>query len=263
LVKGMVAMAWRRIGGEASGGGGKQLCLVFPNGWGGRRQGAGRRSRSNRGNVRHQARPKHRAGEPVHVTLRSEFRPLRSAFVFPTVRGAIRDLNRRWRDRFRVVHFSVQSDHLHLIVEAADRKALLGGVRGLSVSLARRVNQLVFRRGRVMADRWHGRALSTPRAVRHVLAYLLGNFRKHEQLAVGAIDPFSSAPYFLGFLEFAKGVPAAANLQRVAGVELARGSPVLEPRSWLLRTGWQRHGLISIHEAPRGHSDPLPQSPRM
>jgi hypothetical protein len=152
-----------------------------------------------------------------------------------------------------VVHFSVQSDHLHLIVEAADRKALLGGVRGLSVSLARRVNQLVFRRERVIADRWHGRALSTPRAVRHALVYLLGNFRKHAQPGGGLVDPFSSAPYFSGFLEFAHGIPASGDLRRVAGVELARGSPVLEPCSWLLRAGWRRYGLISIREAPRGH----------
>jgi putative transposase len=246
-------MAGRRIACGVRNGGGKQLCLAFPNGWGGLRDGAGRKSRSKRRNVRHQARPVHRAGEPVHVTVRSGFRPLRSAFVFPTVRGAIRDLNRRWKDRFRVVHFSVQSDHLHLIAEARDRKALLGGVRGLSVSLARRVNRLVFRRGRVIADRWHGRALSTPRAVRHALVYLLGNFRKHEQLAGGSVDPFSSAPYFAGFLQLAHCAPAVGDLRRVAGIELARGSPVLEPRSWLLRAGWRRYGLISIHEAPRGH----------
>jgi putative transposase len=246
-------MARRRIGGDVNGVAGKQLCLVFPNGWGGRRKGAGRKSESKRGNVRHQSRPEHRAGEPVHVTLRSGFRPLRSAFVFPTVRGAIRDLNRRWKERFRVVHFSVQSDHLHLMVEAEDRRALLGGVRGLSVSLARRVNQLVFRRGRVIADRWHGRALSTPRAVRHALVYLLGNFRKHERRAGSAVDPFSSAPYFSGFAEFAQGIPTAGDLRTAAGIEVARGSPVLEPRSWLLRAGWRRYGLISIREAPRGH----------
>jgi putative transposase len=246
-------MSRHKAGGAARGGAGKQLCLVFPHGWGGRRTGAGRRLRSRRGNVRHQVRPEHRAGEPVHVTLRSGFRPLRSAFVFPTVRGTIRDLNRRWQDRFQVVPFSVQSDHLHLIVEAVDRKALLGGVRGLSVSLARRVNQLVFRRGRVIADRWHGRALSTPRAVRHALVYLFGNYRKHEKSAGGVVDPFSSAPYFPGFLEFAQGVPTARDLRRIAGIELARGSPVLEPRSWLLRVGWRRHGLISIREAPRSH----------
>ena len=187
------------------------------------------------------------------MTLRSGFRPLRSVFVFPTLRGAIRDLNRRWNGRFRVVHFSVQRDHLHLLVEAADRGALLGGVRGLSVSVARRVNRLVFRRGRVIADRWHGRALSTPRAVRHALVYLLGNFKKHEVPASDGVDAFSSAPYFSGFAEFAGGFPVVGELRRIAGSDGARGSPVLEPHSWLLRAGWRRHGLISIREAPRGH----------
>jgi putative transposase len=246
-------MAGGKIGGGARGRAGEQLCLVFPNGWGGLRKGAGRKARSKRGSVRHEVRAVHRAAEPVHVTLRSGFRPLRSAFVFPTVRSAIRDLNRRWRERFRVVHFSVQSDHLHLLVEAVDRKALLGGVRGLSVSVARRVNRLVFRRGRVISDRWHGRALSTPRAVRHALVYLLGNFRKHEAAVGNGVDAFSSAPYFSGFAEFAGGVPVVSDLRRIAGRDGARGSPVVEPRSWLLRAGWRRHGLISIREAPRGH----------
>jgi hypothetical protein len=183
----------KRFGGQAGRRTGKQLCLVFPNGWGGRREGAGRKSRSKRGNVRHEARPEHRAGEPVHVTLRSVFRPLRSVF------------------------------------------------------------ELVFRRGRVIADRWHGRALTTPRAVRHALVYLLGNFRKHEQWADG-VDPFSSALYFSGFVDFGRVAETASELRRVAGVELARGSPVLEPRSWLLRAGWRRYGLISTREAPRGRS---------
>jgi putative transposase len=228
------------------------LCFVFPNRWGGRRQGAGRKARAKRGNVRHEARPVHRASEPVHVTLRSGVRSLRSAFVFPTLRGAIRDLNRRWKERFRVVHFSVQSDHLHLLVEATDRKALLGGVRGLSVSVARRLNRLVFRRGRVIEDRWHGRALSTPRAVRHALVYLLANFKKHESLVGTGVDAFSSAPYFSGFAELAGRLPVVSDLLRVAGRDGARGSPGEEPRTWLLRAGWRHHGLISVHEAPRG-----------
>jgi len=101
---------------------------------------------------------------------------LRSQFVFPTVVGAIAAANAR--GRFQIVHYSVQADHLHLIVEARDRSALIEGMRGFSVSLTRRINRLLFRRGRLVATRWHGRALSSPRAVRRALVYVLANAKK-------------------------------------------------------------------------------------
>jgi REP element-mobilizing transposase RayT len=203
----------------------------------------------------HQARPVQRPGEPVHVTLRTKFSPLRHQFVFPTVRGAIAAANRRARTlgRFRVAHFSIQHDHIHLIVEAVDRKALWNGVRGLSVSLARRINRLVFRRGQFIADRWHGRALRSPRAVRHALVYVLGNFRKHTR-STSLVDAFSSAPYFTGFVEL-------VNCQNTSNCH-ARASPVEPARSWLLARGWRQHGDISVLETPCEQAAARRQRPR-
>jgi REP element-mobilizing transposase RayT len=194
----------------------------------------------------HEARPVQRASEPVHVTLRTKFRTLRHQFVFPTVRGGIAAANRRARalGRFRIVHFSIQTGHIHLLVEAADREALWNGVRGLSVSLARRINRLMFRRGPFIADRWHGRALTTPRAVRHALVYVLGNFRKHTR-STSVVDVYSSAPYFTGFAEFA-GFQTASDWH-------SRASPVEPARSWLLARGWHRYGYISVRETPCTH----------
>jgi REP element-mobilizing transposase RayT len=124
---------------------------------------------------------------------------LRTQFVFPTLKCAIAEANRCHHHVFRVVHFSVQADHLHLLVEAADKRTLSAGMRGLAVRIARRVNGLVFRRGRFWADRWHGHVLTSPRATRHSLAYVLGNFRKHDPRArrdrsilVGAVLPWFS-----------------------------------------------------------------------
>jgi REP element-mobilizing transposase RayT len=230
--------------------GNAQLSLPFPRARGGRRKGAGRRPLSVRGAVPHVRRPVHRAREPVHVTLRSRFRPLRSQFVFPTVRRAIADANRRGRGCFRIVHYSVQEDHLHLIVEAAHREALHGGVRGLSGSLARQINRLVFRKGGLFADRWHGRALITPRAVRNALVYVLTNFKKHGRRIAAALDPYSSAPYFDGFREYAGELPVECEPAVVAKALRAQGPPVARAQSWLLRVGWLRHGTLSIHEYP-------------
>jgi hypothetical protein len=100
-----------------------------------------------------------------------------------------------------VVQLSVQYDHLHLIVEAQDKVSLSSGMRSLAIRIARSVNTLVGRRGRFWADRWHGRALTSPRQVRTALVYVLANFRKHARRRLGpGIDPFSSGAWFDGWL---------------------------------------------------------------
>ncbi|HEY8944548.1 MAG TPA: hypothetical protein VIM73_09805 [Polyangiaceae bacterium] len=230
-----------------------QLGLSFPKGRGGRRKGAGRRHVAARPSVPHRARPAHRPGEPVHIILRAGFSQLRSQYVFPTVRACIARTRRRRSGTFRIVHFSVQHNHVHLIVEANDRAALLAGIKGLSVSIARSVNQLLFRRGRLFEDRWFGRALRTPRAVRHAIVYVLANARKHGNCATHspAIDPLSSASYFDGFAELS-GTPWVEldrrSIRRLSQSPSER--PVVRPRTWLLARGWRRWGLISLREVP-------------
>ena len=199
----------------------------------------------------------------MHVTLRSFFRPLRHPFTFPTVRAALAAVNRERRsgpirergarDDFRVVHYSVQRDHVHLIVEARDRRSLANGVRGLSVSIARRLNALVRRSGRAFADRWHGRALTTARAVRTAIVYVLGNHRKHGSRRKG-LDPYSSAPYFDGFRELGGRVPFVRDprcVPRALAPPEAEGAPPMQPRTWLLRVAWRSQGTISLAESPR------------
>src|SRR3954466_10745592 len=110
----------------------RQLPLLFPFTWGGARRGAGRKP-GPRPNTPHAARPIHRAAEPVHVTLRARIAALRSRFVFPTVRLAIARAARRDPETFRVVHYSVQRDHVHLVLEAKDARALSSGVRSIAI----------------------------------------------------------------------------------------------------------------------------------
>jgi REP element-mobilizing transposase RayT len=166
-------------------------------------------------------------------------------------RGAARELV--WRalgaakSRFdvRVIHFSLQSNHLHAIVEARDEHALGRALKGLCVRIARALNRMLERAGRVFADRYHARHLRTPREVRYALAYTLGNARKHG-VSVEGIDPCSSGAAFDGWRE--RGVRALAVLATPALGAL----PVATARSWLLRRGWRRHGLIGIADVPGG-----------
>ena len=207
--------------------------------------------------MRHRPREAHRAAHPLHVVLRSRFRPLRSQFVFPTLRRALA-LASRARPEFRVVQFSVQSDHLHLIVEAETKQALSRGMQGLAIRVARAVNRLVCRTGKVWADRFFSRSLPSPRAVKHALAYVLNNFRKHGVARGSRIDPYSSAPYFAGFSELRGRAPcelrAHAAMPLVPrGVAPPRSPselPILPPLTWLVEKGWQRAGSISLHTRP-------------
>jgi REP element-mobilizing transposase RayT len=228
-----------------------QQELPLRNTWGGKREGAGRKRRSERPNVPHRLRPKHYARHPVHVTLRSAFRPLRSQHVFPTLCLAIKGATRRDPQSFRIVNFSVQFDHVHLVVEARDKRALSSGIASVAIRIARYVNELVGRRGRLWADRWHGRELTSPRAVRNALVYVLANFRKHAKakLAPG-VDAFSSAVGFDGW----SGVVSGAVLPRAGPpfhVAMGRHVVVSESETWLGSMGWRRAGLVGLAEAPR------------
>ena len=109
---------------------------------GGRRSGAGRR------NVPHRARPTHKKAHPVHVTLRAarDLPNLREQTLFGEIRRAFGCTARSW---FRVVHFSVQADHVHLLVEADDKGSLSQKLRGMTIRLTRAVNRTLRRNGRV------------------------------------------------------------------------------------------------------------------
>src|SRR5688572_1133871 len=144
------------------------------------------------------------ARHPMHVTLR--MRPhvwqLRSRRCFSILERAFYIGCERFGGR--VCHFSVQHNHVHLVVEAADRTALARALQGLAIRMAKGLNRLMERRGAVFADRYHARILRTPTEVRRVLVYVLANGKKHlpkvgHQLPASWVDPYSSAAWFDGW----------------------------------------------------------------
>jgi len=159
------------------------------------------------------------------------------------------------------VHHSIQSNHLHLIVEATDRAALTSGMRRLLIRMARSLNRLWGRSGSVFADRFHEHELRTPREVRNALVYVLHNLRKHGIWLDGP-DPLSSGPEFDGWGP--KGVRGGgsgrpAQVAPRGGIEArspfahlrAARAETPNAKTWLLNVGWQRHGLIDPSERPR------------
>jgi len=181
----------------------------------------------------HDQRAAHEPRHPVLLTLRAAagVPSLRSIALFGAVRESIASLP---ATDFRVLHFSVQEDHVHAIVEADSHADLTHGIRGLTIRLAFAIKR-VARIGKVWGDRYHTRALTTPREVRNAITYVLLNFRKHLRAPAG-VDPRSSGPWFDGW---ARPPPTPRDPR-----------PTSAPRPWLASVGWRRGGLIELDEGP-------------
>lgn len=208
---------------------GGQGVLVFPDGWGGRRRGAGRKAVGGRAGVSHRRKGALAARHPVHVTmkLREGLPSLRRKAEYGVLLGAFGSGCERFG--FRLVQFAVLGNHLHLMTEGEDRRAHSRGMQGLAIRIAKRLNKLWGRRGKVFADRFHGRVLS------NALRYVLHNARKHGyRIAPGGPDPYSSGRWFDGWRDFP--------------CDRIWPAPLALARSWLLRRGWRRAGLIRVAE---------------
>ncbi len=173
----------------------KQQELALPL-WGGARKRAGRKRKSSRRNVAHRTRPGFSRGA-LHVTtrVRQEVWNLRTHRCFRELRRALERGCARFG--FRLIHFSVQGNHIHFIVEAPDQLALTRAMKGLEVRMARALNRVMRRRGQVFADRYHAHLLRTPREARNACDYVLSNWRVHAEregrLVPRGADPYSSA----------------------------------------------------------------------
>jgi len=176
----------------------------------------------------------------VTVRGRRDVPSLRTVAVVRAFRRSLAQTSER--GDFRVAHYSLQGDHAHLIVEARSKRALANGMNSIGARLARAVNRVTARRGPVLDGRYHHRVPGTPREVRRALAYALLNARRHLQKqgrrtilpSRVPFDPASSARWFDAWRpEVARRIPGS------------RASPeVARPRTWLLRVGWRRQGLI-------------------
>jgi REP-associated tyrosine transposase len=214
---------------------------------GGKRRGAGRPPRGPRSSEPHKTRPALAARHPVHVTVRvaPNVASLRTRKLFHAIRWAT--IRAALREDFRIVHLSIQRNHIHMIVEATDRTALARGMQSFLGSAAKRVNRaLAARRGAVFPDRYHAHILKSPTSVKHALAYVLNNWRRHREDNGHRwlVDPFSSGISFAGWREL------AGALTMWKPPPSYRALWVWLPKTWLLSDGWRLGGDISARDIP-------------
>ncbi len=181
--------------------------------------------------IRHAPRERFGRNHPSHVTLKvcGDVPSLR-------IQKCIKELERTFGDAsergdFRLCHYSVQSNHVHMLVEAKNAAALGRGMKSVGARFARAVNRVFERRGPVLIDRYHMRPLKTPREVRNALRYVLLNAQKHARKVLTGVDPASSARWFDGW----------KNRQPSQD-----SRPVATAHTWLLKKGWRRYGLLDL-----------------
>jgi REP element-mobilizing transposase RayT len=212
---------------------------------GGKRSGAGRPRKPKQHDAPHRKRPSLSPTIPVHVVLRTTaWTPrLRCGATYRAVRRVL--VRYLGRADFRIVHVSIQHNHLHLLVEAQDRRALTRGMQSFAINAARAI-QRGRGPGKVFAYRYHATQIKTPWHARHALAYVLNNWRRHREDVRSAktlaakLDPYASGVSFAGWAQ-------RTRFRARPGYELL---PVSSPATSLLRFDWQMFGLIDLDEKP-------------
>lgn len=222
---------------------------------GGKRDGAGRKPNGDKPGASHARRPELRRENPLHVTLRvvRDVGWLRKMSAYRAIRRALRTALEH-HAQFRIIHFSLQRDHIHLICEVSNKAGLTLGMRSFQIAAAKHLNRELTkngckrRRGKVFADRYHAEAIDSIARTCNTLSYVLNNWRKHGQdggysLFDGRVDPFSSGVYFLQWTE--RKLPHFVIPPNYEPPELGNA------HTWLLTEGVRRGRTISCYEVPR------------
>jgi len=220
----------------------------------GKRKRRRRKARAGRAGSPHRARPTVKPNYALHVVMRvvAAVGNMRRRELYKAMRGAT--ITAALRERFRIVHVSIQRTHVHMLVEAQNKLALARGMQGFQISAARNINTALGdryrrRRGPVFADRYHLEVITSPTRTRHVLSYVLNNWRKHREDQDGLpstwlVDPFSSGVSFPDWKELEHKDfmwPIRATYDPLI---------VRRPAGWLLREGWKLCGSISARDVP-------------
>lgn len=159
----------------------KQLTLnIYKGTHGGRRPKAGRKRIHSKG-VAHEKREKVRSYTPLHINFKYKL-TVKNKDGLKALQKAIKNARTHG---LKIIHFSLQHNHVHLIVEATNNQILTKGMRSLTITMAK-----VLEKGRIQIQRYHLHVLKTRREAKNAINYVLFNERKHTGKMT--IDSYSS-----------------------------------------------------------------------
>lgn len=199
-----------------------QKQKVFHFGHGGRRSNSGRKRIHSKG-VSHRIREHVSNRTPLHINFKYKAY-MRNKYCLKLLKRAI--LNAR-KLGLRVNHFSLQYDHVHLIVEAESNAILESGMRSITVTIAKGMKM-----GKVQLERYHLHVLRGLRETRNAVLYVLFNRQKHEK-GNSKIDGYTSLIYLKNCMELVR--EFAVKKKITLRIERAEFEFVLDPgKSWFL-----------------------------
>jgi len=152
---------------------------------GGRRPGAGRKRIHSKG-VSHLKRETVTKRTPQHINFKFNC-SIRNKDCLKLLKRSIQNAQNMG---LKIIHFSLQSNHVHLITEAENNEVLTKGMRALTITFSKGLN-----RGRVQLERYHLHVLKTLREVKHAIVYVLFNEQKHSKKKASKIDGYTSVLY--------------------------------------------------------------------
>ncbi|MBT3236341.1 MAG: hypothetical protein HN353_10355 [Bdellovibrionales bacterium] len=198
--------------------------------------------KTSSGKIAHISRPSIDRNNPIHINIRVQEKlpNLRRKSSFKLFTKAVK---RARLKGLRVVHFSLQTNHLHLLVEADSNRQLSSGMRSLLITYSIWINRLLKRQGPLFRDRFNMEVITTPRRMKNLLNYIFKNSAKHRKHAFNQIDLYCSHLILSAqdqFRLFGRKIPPPPISHQVRALALKRLAELLfPPQSWLAAVGWQ------------------------
>ena len=148
-----------------------QLSLLNP-------KRAGRKPIHDKG-IRHIQRERFERESSFHITIkvRQEKSDLQNKMILKALHRAI--MKARYKS-LKVIHYTLEFNHIHLLVEAYNQEQLSNCMQSFGVTLAKMINKVKFKKGRVYKHRYHLRRLSSVMELKNVLKYIFNNGIKHK-----------------------------------------------------------------------------------
>lgn len=191
---------------------------------GGRRAGSGRKRIHSKG-VAHRSRELVTRKTPLHINFKYRTH-IRTKDCLRLLKRAIAN-GRKFG--LRITHFSLQSNHIHIIAEADSNSILTAGMRSLTITFAKGLNK-----GKVQLERYHLHVLRGPRETKNAVMYVLFNKQKHEKGTYSNIDEYT---LLLSMRNAIKLIKEFVGKKKMT-LKINKGEPWIPdlPQSWLLLT---------------------------
>lgn len=139
--------------------------------------------------IRHVRRLKLKRPSSLHLTIKvRENKDIQSKRILKALHHAIK---RARLKGLKVVHYTLEYNHVHLLVESVDNKILHKGMQAFGITITKAINKIKRTKGAVYKNRYHLRLINSPRQLKNVLHYIFTNGVKHKRTS-SKIDLFNS-----------------------------------------------------------------------